>query len=153
MSVHGTSSRPITDHLSMGTASAQPFATPTRTPRVLLRESGHTEEFDGAWWPWTTNLTAEVHDLVSVLAPRLGHAARISFDWNLTSRNQRRIDDADGIQLAGPDVGQLPDVMHLVGVAGVRLTLVVIPADADPGEAADQFSAAAGRSTRDAPSP
>ena len=54
----------------------QPFDTPTRTPRLLLRdrdeESGGV---DGVWWPRTDNLTTELHDLVTTLTPRLGDGA------------------------------------------------------------------------------
>ncbi|WP_442939632.1 DUF5994 family protein [Nocardia sp. CY41] len=67
---------PITNHAAMGqTASArssqQPFPSPTRTPRVLLRrrDSG-SGLLDGAWWPRTANLTSELHDLITVLTPQ-----------------------------------------------------------------------------------
>ncbi|MDO3649893.1 DUF5994 family protein [Nocardia mangyaensis] len=150
--------RPSVDHPAMSTASAtlahdrQPFGTPTRTPRLLLRGTdSHAEQFDGAWWPRTANLTAELHDLISALTPRLGKTARISFDWNTTSRHQRGIDHGDGVDLHVPDVGQQPDAMHLVGVDGVHLILLVIAADT-PADVADaQLLHAVGRTRHQLP--
>lgn len=145
------SPRHITNHQAMG-GDRQPFRVPTRTPRLLLRGSeSHTELFDGAWWPRTANLTAELHDLISALTPRLGRTARISFDWNVTSRNQRRIDHDDGIDLRVPDIGQLPDTMHLVGVNGVHLTLLVIAADTPADVANAQILHAVGRVSHHSP--
>ncbi|MCC3326147.1 DUF5994 family protein [Nocardia abscessus] len=145
--------RPITNHFDMSSAtgppepSRQPFQAPTRTPRLLLRESETgPEEVDGGWWPWTDNLTAELHDLISALTPRLGHTARVSFDWNAVSLTQRRIDSQDGIAVHGPDSGQPPGTMHLIGTNGAQATLLVIPADTPPAEAENLLRRAAGKS-------
>ncbi|NKY33887.1 hypothetical protein HGA13_12475 [Nocardia speluncae] len=112
----------------------QPFDTPTRTPRLLLRdrdeESGGV---DGVWWPRTDNFTTELHDLVTTLTPRLGATARISFDWNSLSLSQRRIDAPDGIQVTGPLPDQSPHVMYAFGSHERRLRLLVI----DPATNAD----------------
>ncbi|WP_330250382.1 DUF5994 family protein [Nocardia sp. NBC_00565] len=139
---HFKARRPITNHRDMTGSigppvrNRQPFRTPTRTPRLLLRGTGSgSGPVDGAWWPWTANLTAELHDLISVLTPRLGSTVRIGFDWNAVSLTQRRIDHDDGIQLHGPGSAQPNDIMHLVGTGGTRLTLLVIPADTPPDEA------------------
>ncbi|WP_159847824.1 DUF5994 family protein [Nocardia sp. CY41] len=124
----------------------QPFRTPTRTPRLLLREPGTgSERVDGAWWPWTNNLTAELHDLISALTPRLGPTARVSFDWNAVSLSQRRIDNPDGVEVHGPDTGQPPGAMHLLGTTDAQLTLLVIPADTPPDQADDQMRRASGQ--------
>ncbi|WP_330231572.1 DUF5994 family protein [Nocardia sp. NBC_00508] len=145
--------RPITNHYDMGRdpgpprSEQQPFRTPTRTPRLLLSRPGtHPDHVDGGWWPWTSNLTAELHDLISVLTPRLGPTARISFDWNAVSLTQRRIDNYDGIALHGPDTGQPAGVMHLIGTNGAQMTLLVIPADTPPALADSQLRRASGMS-------
>ncbi|WP_201298196.1 DUF5994 family protein [Nocardia sp. CY41] len=144
--------RPITNHAAMGAHAVafpgdrQPFPTPTRTPRVLLRPAGdEPEQLGGAWWPWTSNLTTELHDLVTALTPRLGELARIGFDWNAISLAQRRIDDDDGIHINGPVAGQPSDTMRLVGTNGTSLTLLVIPADTEPRLADRRMRQAAGR--------
>lgn len=139
---HIRAHRPITNHRDMTgnigppLRNLQPFRTPTRTPRLLLRGSGTgSGHVDGAWWPWTANLTAELHDLINVLTPRLGATVRIGFGWNAVSLAQRRIDHDDGIRLDGPGAAQPHDVMHLVGAGGAHLALLVIPADTPPDEA------------------
>ncbi|MFI7671132.1 DUF5994 family protein [Nocardia sp. NPDC049526] len=139
---HIKAHRPITNHRDMTgnigppLRNLQPFRSPTRTPRLLLRASGsRSGQVDGAWWPWTANLTAELHDLISVLTPRLGSTVRIGFGWNAVSLAQRRIDHDDGIRLHGPGAAQPDDVMHLVGAGGTHLALLVIPADTPPDQA------------------
>ncbi|WP_406280439.1 DUF5994 family protein [Nocardia sp. NBC_00881] len=116
----------------------QPFGTPTRTPRLLLREGDEESGgVDGAWWPRTDNLTSELHDLVTALTPRLGATARISFDWNSLSLSQRRIDAPDGIEVTGPLPDQLPQVMYVFGPHDRRLRLLVI----NPATTADRAHA------------
>lgn len=150
--------RPITNHFDMAAATGppdpqptggQPFRTPTRTPRLLLRESETgtgPEQVDGAWWPWTNNLTAELHDLISVLTPRLGPTARVSFDWNAISLTQRSIDRRDGVEVHGPEAGQPHGVMRLIGTNGTQVTLHVIPADTPPARAERELRQAVGKS-------
>lgn len=112
----------------------QPFDTPTRTPRLLLRDRDEKPGgVDGVWWPRTDNVTTELHDLVTALTPRLGATARISFDWNSLSLSQRRIDAPDGIQVTGPLPGQSRHVMYAFGSHDQRLRLLVI----DPATNAD----------------
>lgn len=108
----------------------QPFPWPTRTPRLLLRDIGAGfGEVDGAWWPRTVNLIAELHDLISAVTPRTGPIARVGFDWNTVSLAQRRIDHDDGVELRGPGIGQSPAVMRLIGTDGRGLALLVIAHD------------------------
>lgn len=121
-----------------GADGGQPFDTPTRTPRLLLRERDEESGgIDGAWWPRTDNLTSELHDLVTALTPRLGATARISFDWNALSLSQRRIDAPDGIEVTGPLPGQPPQVMDVFGPHDRRLRLLVI----NPATTADRAHA------------
>ncbi|WP_216908644.1 DUF5994 family protein [Nocardia noduli] len=115
----------------------QPFDTPTRTPRLLLR--GRDEEsgdIDGAWWPRTDNLTTELHDLITALTTRLGATARITFDWNALSVSQRDIDPPDRIEVTGPLPDQPSQVMYVFG-SHERLRLLVI----DPSTTADHAEA------------
>ncbi|MRH90719.1 hypothetical protein GFY24_25325 [Nocardia sp. SYP-A9097] len=136
---------PITGPLDDWT---QPFPWPTRTPRLLLQDVGaRSGTVDGAWWPWTANLIAELHDLISAVTPRIGPIARVGFDWNTVSLAQRRIDHDDGIELRGPGIGQSPAVMRLIGTDGRRLALLVIPHDAPIQRAGDQMREAAHRRT------
>ncbi|GAB2635539.1 DUF5994 family protein [Prescottella soli] len=114
----------------------QPFPIPTRTPRmVLCAQLPGSGEISGAWWPWTSNLTAQLHDLISVLTPRTGPIERIAFDWGAISVNQRRIDNTDGIRFIGPLPGQPAGVMCLLGTDGRGTLLVVVPPTTQPQRA------------------
>ncbi|OOL32086.1 hypothetical protein GQ85_09605 [Rhodococcus rhodochrous] len=114
----------------------QPFPEPTRTPRLLLRPAGApTSSVDGAWFPWTSNITSELHDLISALAPRLGSVARIAFEWNAVSSAQRRIDDVDGIEITGPIPGQPSNLMYLFGEHDARIALTIVDPHTDPDRA------------------
>ncbi|MFD1811597.1 DUF5994 family protein [Rhodococcus gannanensis] len=131
---------PIPSHYDMGRrtrtpGNRQPFADATRTPRILLapRWDGR-RTVDGAWWPWTTNLTAELHDLATVLTLRLGPVARFAYEWNPISAGQRLVDEPDGIALTAPIPGQPANTMYVSGENGTHMVLAVLP----PGTVADR---------------
>ncbi|ORL34966.1 DUF5994 family protein [Prescottella equi] len=120
----------------------QPFPIPTRTPRLVLCAPGPgTGQMGGAWWPWTQNLTAQLHDLVAVLTPRTGAIERIAFDWNAISVGQRRIDGTDGIRFIGPLPGQPAGVMCLIGTDHRGTFLAVIPPTTQPQRAYEDMRA------------
>ncbi|MBH0777793.1 DUF5994 family protein [Nocardia bovistercoris] len=128
--------RPITNHYDMATGDdarrkRQPFGDPTRTPRLTLSSPAESDprEVDGVWWPWTGNLTAEVHDLIAALTYRLGPTAWIRFDWNQLSLDQRRVDASDDVHVTGPASDQPADVMELAGTNGQRMSLLVLSHD------------------------
>ena len=56
---------------------------PVHTPRLRLKpkapQSGYV---DGAWWPHSEDLTAELPDLLSVLSVRLGPIGRVIYSVN-----------------------------------------------------------------------
>ncbi|MEV3961609.1 DUF5994 family protein [Nocardia sp. NPDC050193] len=123
----------------------QPFDTPTRTPRLLLRDRAERSEgMDGAWWPRTDNLTTELHDLVTALTTRLGATTRITFDWNSLSLTQRAIDAPDGIEVSGPLPDQPSRVMYVFGPRDQRLRLLVIDPATDTARAEAQMHKAVG---------
>lgn len=109
------------------TGGGQPFAAPTRTPRLRLgTPAEHSGCVDGAWWPRTDNLTTELHDLISVLTTRLGVTTRIAFDWNSLSLSQRGIDPPDGIEVTGPLPDQPGMMMYVFGPHNRCIRLLVI---------------------------
>lgn len=122
------------------TGAGQPFAAPTRTPRLLLgAPAQHIERVDGAWWPRTDNLTTELHDLISALTTRLGVTTRIAFDWNSLSLSQRSIDPPDGIEITGPLPDQPGTVMYVFGPHDRCLRLLVIEPATTPARAEAQM--------------
>src|ERR1700684_3652507 len=56
---------------------------PAQTPRLRLKpkapQSGYV---DGAWWPHSDELMAELPDLLSVLSVRLGPISRVMYNVN-----------------------------------------------------------------------
>ncbi|QDQ89390.1 hypothetical protein FND50_00430 [Rhodococcus sp. WB9] len=135
--------------LSRPTAGGgQPFDAPTRTPRLLLRARGEVSEgVDGAWWPRTTNLTTELHDLISALTDRVGTTERVTFDWNSLSISQRGIDRQDGIEVSGPDPDQPPDIMYVFGTDGRRLDILIVGPSTDADNAFEAMRRAVGLAT------
>ncbi|WP_280277008.1 DUF5994 family protein [Nocardia wallacei] len=151
--IHGNTRRPITNHLAMNRSTGppgrhtQPFGAPTRTPRLLLRRnSTRAGDVDGAWWPWTANLTAELHDLIAALTPSLGPITGVGFDWNRISRAQRHIDHDDGVHMHDPSAGQPAGIMRLTVAYGPQAVLLVIPFDT-PRERAEDLMRQAARNT------
>ena len=131
--------------LSRPADGGQPFDAPTRTPRLLLRARGEVSEgVDGAWWPRTTNLTTELHDLISALTDRVGTTERVAFDWNSLSISQRGIDRRDGIEVSGPDQDQPPDIMYVFGADGRRLDILIVGPNTDADNAFEAMQRAVG---------
>ncbi|MFE3190705.1 DUF5994 family protein [Nocardia sp. NPDC059240] len=127
-----------TPHIGPDPDRTRPFPVPTRAPRLLLQElRTGTGEVDGAWWPWSSDLTAELQDLIDAVTPRMGSIARIGFDWNARSLAQRGIDHANGIELYSPGLDQPPAVMRLTGIDGSLLILRIVPFDT-PVQLADE---------------
>ncbi|PQP15034.1 DUF5994 family protein [Rhodococcus opacus] len=131
--------------LSRPTDGGQPFDAPTRTPRLLLRARGEVSDgVDGAWWPRTTNLTTELHDLISALTDRVGTTERVAFDWNSLSISQRGIDRRDGIEVSGPDPDQPTDIMYVFGTDGRRLDILIVGPNTDADNAFEAMQRAVG---------
>ena len=131
--------------LSRPADGGQPFDAPTRTPRLLLRARGEVSEgVDGAWWPRTTNLTTELHDLISALTDRVGTTERVAFDWNSLSISQRGIDRRDGIEVSGPDPDQPTDIMYVFGTDGRRLDILIVGPNTDADNAFEAMKRAVG---------
>ena len=65
---------------------------PTHTPRLRLKpkapQSGYV---DGAWWPRSVDLAAELPDLLSVLSVRLGPIDRVIYNVNEWAKPQAKI--------------------------------------------------------------
>jgi len=116
-----------------------------RSPlRLMLREpDSHSGSIDGAWWPHTADPANEMHHVIVAVTPRLGQLARIAFDWKAAGYVHGN--DEALLARAGDSRAR---IMHLFGLHGSRLAILVIPADADPASAASHMRWAAGRPLR-----
>ena len=126
------------------TKAGQRDFTPDQTPRLRLKpkapQSGYV---DGAWWPHSDDLAAELPDLLAVLSVRLGPISRVIFkvdEWSTPSAKfstgGRRV-RLDGYRL------QPANTVEVLGLNRGRIVLLVVPSDTDPGEAHATLMAAA----------
>lgn len=83
---------------------------------------------DGAWWPRSRSLRAELPELLEALRPRLGRIERLAYnlsDWELTAR--KAVVGSELVRLDG-FFSQAPDLVTVVGAVGrTRMTLLVVP--------------------------
>jgi Family of unknown function (DUF5994) len=109
---------------------------PARTPRLRLKpkapQSGYV---DGAWWPHTGDLTAELPDLLAVLSVRLGRIDRVLYNLNAWAKAPRKLSTGGrAVRLDGYERQPL-NTIEVLGLDGDRLTLLVIPPRTDANDA------------------
>ncbi|WP_432846266.1 DUF5994 family protein [Amycolatopsis sp. CA-161197] len=101
--------------------------------RVRLKPQPSVTGFvDGAWWPRSTELTAEVPELAAALAERIGPVWRVAYPspaW--TVPGTRMVNRGMIIRLEGFPA-QDPHIVHVTGSLMRRLTLLVVPAETTP---------------------
>lgn len=117
---------------------------PQTTPRLRLKPKGpRTGRVDGAWWPHSENLEAEVPDLLAVLSVRLGPISYVLYrmtEW-VKARSEMPIGDRF-VRLGGYD-RQPSNTVEIQGLGGRKLVLLVVPAATDPDRAHAIMMAAA----------
>ncbi|MFE9749026.1 DUF5994 family protein [Saccharothrix saharensis] len=106
---------------------------PAHLRRLQLRPNaspaGHV---DGAWWPRSRDLVTELPALLAVLAVRLGHVMRVSYNLSEWSTAPRRVTaDSGQVRLEGFN-WRPAHTVDLVAADRHRLTLLVVPSDTDP---------------------
>lgn len=109
---------------------------PQQTPRLRLKPKASRSGFvDGAWWPHTRNLSAELPDLLDVLSGRLGQIDRVLYnvrEWAQTptklASGGRRV-HLDGYRR------QPVNTVEVIGFDRDRIVLLAVPANTYPAEA------------------
>jgi hypothetical protein len=117
---------------------------PEHTPRLRLKpKAPHSGHVDGAWWPHTDDLAAELPDLLAVLSVRLGRIDRVMYNLNEWAKQSAKL--ATGGQRVRLDgyVRQPTNTVEVLGLNRNRIVLLVVPPDADPDEAHAILMAAA----------
>ena len=115
------------------------------SPRLQLKpeSTAATGFVDGGWWPRSRDLGAELPDLLAALKARIGPVERVSYhlgDW----------DDTERAIAAGGNVVRLSGFRSQAAgtidvlASRLRMTLLVVPADA-ASESAHDVLAVAGR--------
>src|SRR5690242_8329420 len=65
---------------------------PRHTSRLRLKPKAPTSGYvDGAWWPRSRDLSVELPTLLVVLAVRLGHIARVTYNLGAWDPAARRL--------------------------------------------------------------
>lgn len=101
------------------------------SPRLLMKPAAsaprHAGHVDGAWWPRSRDLPAEVPSLFAALAARVGDVHHLAYNLTEWPTTPQRI-DAGGypVRLAGFRYGGA-NIVDVTGSRGGRLTLLVIP--------------------------
>lgn len=111
---------------------------PAQTPRLRLKSKAPQSGYvDGAWWPHSDDLTAELPDLLAVLSVRLGRVDRVLYHLGAWAKAPRKlIAGGRAVRLDGYRLQPLNtiEVLGLDGGRG-RVTLLVIPPRTDPEDA------------------
>jgi Family of unknown function (DUF5994) len=110
-----------------------PIAPPkTKSPRLALcSRSASRGGVDGAWWPGSSDLGAELPDLLAVVSSMIGEVRRVVYDpcmWPPTpSRVIRR-----GVAVAVDPYSLVnSDTLYLIGTHSRDAVLYVIPPSCD----------------------
>jgi uncharacterized protein DUF5994 len=96
--------------------------------RLKLKPQAPTmRDVDGAWWPRSRDLSAELPALLAVLAVRLGQINRVSYNLTTWTVGHRHVDvDGHQVRLDGFHA-QHPHTIDVLASNGTRLTLLVLP--------------------------
>lgn len=120
---------------------------PEHTPRLRLKpkapQSGYV---DGAWWPHSDDLTAELPDLLAVLSVRLGPISRVVYrfdEWRAAPR--KLTTGARTIRLDGYHI-QPAHTVEVLGLNRQSVVLLVVSPHAEPDQAHAVMMTAAGPS-------
>lgn len=117
---------------------------PRHTPRLRLKPKASTRGYvDGAWWPHTSNLAAELPDLLAVLSVRLGQIDRVLYNVGEWSKAPTKL--ATGGRRVRLDAYQRQPVntLEIVGHDRERIVLLTVPVETDPAEAHSALMSAA----------
>jgi hypothetical protein len=108
----------------------------TSTSRLSLKPAAPTTgHVDGAWWPRTRDLAAELPALLAAVADRLGRIDRVTYhlaDW---PASQRRIVVGGNVVRLEGFRSQEPGSLTVIGWDRNRLTVQVIPPETGPDAA------------------
>ncbi len=117
----------------------------------LKPKAAPTGHVDGAWWPRTRDLAAELPELAEVLGVRLGAVSRVAYAMSGWDDTPRRVEvDGQVVRLEGFHV-QDGDVVHLTGADERRISLLVVPPGLSEAAGHDAMTTASGRGNADSP--
>jgi hypothetical protein len=117
---------------------------PDFTPRLRLKPKAPRSGYvDGAWWPWSDDLTTELPDLLAVLSVRLGRIERVMYnlgEW-ATAPAKAMLGERS-VRLDGYR-RQPINTLEVRGVNRERILLLVVPPRTNADQAHATMMAAA----------
>ncbi|WP_413642355.1 DUF5994 family protein [Mycobacterium sp. RTGN5] len=94
-----------------------------------------TGRVDGAWWPHSEDLEAEVPDLLAVLSVRLGPISYVLYKMTEWVKAGRKLAVGERFVRLGGDQRQPSNTVEVQGLGGRKVVLLVVPAATDPDRA------------------
>jgi len=123
---------------------------PRYSLRLRLRPKALTTGYvDGAWWPRSRDLAAELPALLAVLAVRLGEIPRVSYNLAEWDTAPRRIVVAGNLVRLSGFWSRPVHTVDVVAGDRRRLTLLLVPPDTESSTAHDAMMHAAERENVD----
>jgi hypothetical protein len=117
-------------------------ATTDRQRLNLKPDDAATGSVDGAWWPGSRDLTAELPAVTAEASARIGPVERVVYNIDAWEPVPRKIRIADAtVRMAGFHSLDF-DTVQLIG-ARRRLILLVVPPETDEATALSVLAAAA----------
>ena len=131
-------------------APAQTGNTATATPLRLQLDPNRPAEpyLDGAWWPRSTELRAELPALLVELSAQLGSIALVGYHRDAWNAAPGDLDLAGHpVHLQG-FVSPTPPTLVVIADTGQRVTLRVVPPETDGASASQAMTAATNRAAQ-----
>jgi hypothetical protein len=120
-----------------------PYTAGVHPAPALEAQAPRTGYVDGAWWPWSDDLTNELPDLLAVLSVRLGRIDRVMYnlgEWATAPAKTKlgeRVVRLDGYRR------QPINTLEVLGVNHDRIVLLVVPPNTKSDRAHATMMAAA----------
>lgn len=94
---------------------------------------------DGAWWPRTKDLNAELPPLLSALFDRIGRVAVVGYHLDAWDHAERQLDIRSGTIVLQGFTADDPQTVLIIGTSGQRVTLVVVPSATGDAEVCSEL--------------
>lgn len=132
-------SNPRTDTLPPGAATRPLYG----DARVQLKPPTPTSDYvDGAWWPRTNDLPAELPPLLRKLSERLGPIALVAYHRNAWHPAPAEVEvEGRVVRLEGFSADQ-PHTVVVVGTDGRGVGLLIVPTDVTSAAAREALTTA-----------
>ncbi|MDT5348868.1 MAG: hypothetical protein QOH91_2155 [Mycobacterium sp.] len=118
------------------TAAGSKNQPPENTPRLRLKPKAPTSGYvDGAWWPHTDGLPAELPDLLAVLTVRLGPVDRVIYNLTEWAHVPAKLPIGGRVVRLCGYYRQPINTVEVHGLNRNKIVLLVVPADTDPDRA------------------